>query len=354
MPKVSKLKNVAVISVSTVVCIVSLLDTEPAGGQQLPKQPGFQKKNAADAQVAPEEIVARVNGVPIMGADLNRAVESMKQMLIQSGQRANLLMIPPVYFQQQALDTLIVSELLFQQAKKEGVEITDDQLQQQLDMMRQRMGDEAFEQQMQSIDQEAYKNSIRKTMYINEVITKKIGPVEEVVTEKAMRESYDMYKDNMQRRDDTVRISHLFVNVAPDATEEQIAARKQRAQEARDKLAQGADWNDVVNEYSDSEKDNGGDVGYYPLELFKQSVVEGELPENLNEISEVLRTDEGFHILKITDRKAKGGTLTFDEARPNMAEMVYQNHFKEKVEEVVSGLKKEANIDVYLDIPSDW
>jgi len=113
-------------------------------------------------------------------------------------------------------------------------------------------------------------------------------------------------------------LSHILVRVPEQARPEQIAQRRERAEDAVRRIKAGADFAQVVATYSDaSDALEGGKIGWRGQdrlpELFARAV-SGMKP---GEISEVLRSPAGFHILKVNGRRGAGAPY-----------MVEQNHVR--------------------------
>ena len=131
---------------------------------------------------------------------------------------------------------------------------------------------------------------------------------DEATLDRLVREAYDRKKYDL-------RASHIFFKLKPESSPKDTLAALNKAIEARDKILKGARFEDVVLEYSEdpSAKDreatpqhpfmkgNKGDLGYftvfdmvYPFETAAYNTESGS-------ISKPVRTDYGFHIVKVTD-----------------------------------------------------
>ena len=121
----------------------------------------------------------------------------------------------------------------------------------------------------------------------------------------------EMVEEAFERKGLEVRASHMLVSVGPDASPADTLVAWNRIQTLRDRVINGADFGDVARSRGGSDdpsvKSNGGDLGWftafqmvYPFECAAYETAEGE-------VSEVVRTRFGYHILKVTGkRKARG------------------------------------------------
>ncbi|MDX9701701.1 MAG: peptidylprolyl isomerase [Candidatus Auribacterota bacterium] len=314
-----------------------------------------QTKNFAQAEVAPELIVARVNGVPILGSDLNRAINSLKNMIMESGQIATLELLPESYLQKEAVDTLIANELLFQESQKMNLNISDEDLDKQIELIKEQTPQDVYQRRVASTDESVFRNSVKKTLLIHHVVESKMNLSKDDVDEELVQKYYDELKKTMKRTSVSLRMSHICVMVDPSGDAEEIENKRQKIQQAKNKLDEGADWNEVVAEFSeDPEKQNDGDIGYYSMAIFQNDILEGTVPEKIDEVSDIIRSKRGFHIVKITDRKPKGGYLTYEEALPALKSIAFREQYQGKIMEIVAQLKKDAKVDIYLDVKNDW
>lgn len=124
-------------------------------------------------------------------------------------------------------------------------------------------------------------------------------------------------------------ISHILIRLPEQARPEQITQQRERADEAVKRIKAGADFAQVVATFSDAtDALEGGNIGWRTAdrlpELFA-GVVAGLRP---GEISEVLRSPAGFHILRLNERRGAGA--------PYMVEQNHVRHILIRTSETVS------------------
>lgn len=131
---------------------------------------------------------------------------------------------------------------------------------------------------------------------------------QEAVTDEAIQQYYEANLARFQHPEDLAKASHLLLKVTPEATAEESEAVKQRILEIRQEIADGKmTFADAAKKYSqDSSASQGGELGYFPrgrmTEAFEKAAF--ELP--LGQISEPVKTEYGFHLILVEDRKQKG------------------------------------------------
>jgi foldase protein PrsA len=143
-----------------------------------------------------------------------------------------------------------------------------------------------------------------------------ISSLESKVTDAQVKEAYDKHVAADKNIYDIATVSHILVGTSDAATGKELRTKEdalKRAQEVQDKLKNGGDFAALALEYSDDpgSKDKGGK--YENVELaqwvpeFKKAAA--ELP--INQISDPVETQFGYHIMKVEARKTK----TFDEVK---------------------------------------
>jgi peptidyl-prolyl cis-trans isomerase D len=129
------------------------------------------------------------------------------------------------------------------------------------------------------------------------------------------------YNDNITQYQtpEQIRASHILLNLAG---KDEAAVRKQ----AEDVLAQvkaGGDFAALAQKYSEDEgsKANGGDLDYFGRSRMVPEFEAAAFAMEPNQVSDLVRTQFGFHIIKVVDKKA-GTTRTFDEVRPQLEDQL--------------------------------
>lgn len=191
---------------------------------------------------------------------------------------------------EEALDTLISEKLIQQEADKEKITVSASEIDEEIAALQESYGgEEAFESMLESSGYtlDYVKNDIKSYLTSKKLLEPSIK-----VTEKEMKEYFEENKATFNEGKQ-VKASHILVE--DEAT----------AKEIKEKLDKGEDFATLAKEYSTdtSTKDNGGDLG-----LFAEGEMVAEFEEvafslNVNEISDPVKTDYGYHIIKVVEKK---------------------------------------------------
>ncbi len=128
---------------------------------------------------------------------------------------------------------------------------------------------------------------------------------------------------------DELNVSHILVSVPENASPEQLARRRSRAEEALSRISSGADFRQVAATHSDApEALQGGELGWRSANRLPALFLEALQAMKRGEVSALLRSANGFHIIRLNDRR--GGAL------PAKVEQTHSRHILIKTNELVS------------------
>ncbi len=137
--------------------------------------------------------------------------------------------------------------------------------------------------------------------------------------EEELRETFNQRFESLSTPE-RVRARHLLVQVAPDATPEEVEEARQRAEVALARITDGEDFAEVVAEVSDDAgtADSGGDLGFFERGDNDPALDEAAFSLELGAVSEIIRSDFGFHIIRVDERKP-AAEATFESSRIALA-----------------------------------
>ncbi len=142
-------------------------------------------------------------------------------------------------------------------------------------------------------------------------------------------------------------LAHILIGIPENATAEQIAARRNKAEDLLRQLKGGADFTKIAATYSDaSDALQGGDLGWRNQDRLPQLFLDavGQLKEG--EISGVVKSANGFHIVKLVGKRAanplRGGTVA---APANAVVQTHARHILIKVNQVVTDVEAKRKLN---------
>lgn len=247
------------------------------------------------------EDVASVNGENISKNELYDV------MLKQSGQ--------------EALDSLIAKKIVELEAKKQKISVSEEDIQKELAKYYESYGgEEGFKQ---VLAQNGYKLDDVKKDLGQTVKTRKLIEPRVSVSDADLKAYFEENKATFAQ-EKQVKASHILVE-----TEE-------KANEIKKKLADGEDFAKLAKENStdSGSKDNGGDLGFFSSGQMVKEFDEVAFALNVGEISAPVKTQYGYHIIKVIEKK-------------DAQEANYEQN-KEKISDAVFEQKLEAEYSVWF------
>lgn len=320
------------------------------------------------ADTVVEEIIARVNNEIITRSEYVRSREQLKQEIQQQEPNAADRIFAEK--QRDVLRDLIDQQLLLQKGKDLGI-TGDTELIKRLDEMRKQMNLATMEElekaaEAQGASYEEFKQTLRNQIITQRVIGQEVGSKLSMNKEEEQK-FYNEHRADMQRPEQ-VRLSEILIAPkTPTATngsdgkpqapsqadsDAALAAAEAKARDVLAQLQKGASFEEVAKKESDgpSAKD-GGDLNY-----FKRGVLAKELEDKVfamkaSEITDVIRTKQGFVILKVTEHQ-EAGIPTLKEVEPRIQDALYMQKLQPALRAYLTKLREDAYIDIksgYID-----
>lgn len=310
-----------------------------------PAQPGAQEAFSPDKLPA---VVAKVNGQDIKKEDLLQGLQIAQMQLAQMGRLPQGA--PPASFYREVLDNLIAQKLLQQEAKKQGIQADEKEVEQQIATLKKRFPTEQdFQKALasQGINEAALRQEARDTIAFQKYLKTEVlgGPV----TEQAARDFYNKNQDKMQRPE-RVHVRHILVKAEANAPAADKAKAREKAEALLARVQGGEDFAKVAQEGSDDKSSGprGGDLSWVargqtvpPFENAAFAL------KNPNDLSGVVETSYGYHVIQLLERQA-AATIPFEQARPQIQEMLQQRQTQQQMEAKVNALKAKGKIEVFL------
>jgi peptidyl-prolyl cis-trans isomerase C len=288
------------------------------------------------------DVVARVNTTEISKTDLLRRADALKTQLPASQVGAD--------FYQRVLGDMVSGELLFQSVETKGFSPADAEVDAELDTQTQRFGGAAaFESalQQQGITIDEVKLDLRKELGIQNLVERELIP-KLIVTEEDKKTFYDGNLDSMQEPAQ-FKAAHILITVDESATPEEKAALKVKAESIRSMVEMGQDFAELAakNSGDPGSKDNGGELGWMPEGQTVPPFEAAMKAMQPGEISGLVETRYGYHIIKLEDRR-DAGPAPYDEVQERIEEFLKQRGLQELIQQELEILRTGATIEVFI------
>lgn len=290
--------------------------------------------------------VAKVNGVAIKTADFE-ALASAAQKQDSTLASATAGSPEMLKFQRVVLDSMIENELVRQASEKEGAKIDEAEVEAQLTQIKAGFPDEAtFNSTLEASGMTlAQLQSSIKDQLLYQFLYEKVAPESEVTTAEAQA-YYDKNKTQFQSTAQS-QLSHILISVTATATPEEAAKGKATAEDVLKQLKAGGDFAALAKKYSNDPGSaaNGGDLGMSSTENYVAEFKAAAEKLKKGEMSGLVKTDYGYHIiLKVNEQAA--GQQAFADAADTIRTSLVQEKRNTVFKEYLAQLKADAKIEI--------
>jgi peptidyl-prolyl cis-trans isomerase SurA len=282
---------------------------------------------ADDRAVFLDRVVAVVNSDAITRLDLQSQVKMATVQLTRQGTP-----LPPAdLLERQLLERMITSRVLAQAAKESGLRVDDAQLQRAMERMAEenKLTAEQFRAQIENdgISFSRFREEMRIEILMSRLKEREVDS--RIVITDAEIDSYLRNQAAQGGKDDEYSLAHILLLVPEEASPEQIQARKTVADRALAQIRDGADFRQVSASFSDAQNAlDGGLLGWRTAARLPAMFVEAVKDLKIGDVSAVLRSPNGFHILKLIDKRGNES--------PVIVQQTHVRHILVRTNEVVS------------------
>jgi peptidyl-prolyl cis-trans isomerase SurA len=291
---------------------------------------------ALDRTVALDRVVAVVNDEALTQYE----IAEQRRIVLQQMKSQNVPTPAPDVLDKQLLDRLITERVLLQLAKENGIRVDDVTVERTIQRIAQenKLSPEGFRAavEKEGIPYSRYRDDIH-----NEILVQRLRDreVDSHISISDAEVDQFMATTNAQAGGDVeYRLAHILVLVPEQATPDQIDAKRRRAAEALKQVQGGADFAQVAAGFSDApDALQGGSLGWRAPARLPTVFAESVRAMKPGQVSEVLRSASGFHIVKVLETRNRVQQTVVDQSRVR--------HILVKVSEVMSDTDAKAKID---------
>jgi peptidyl-prolyl cis-trans isomerase SurA len=282
-------------------------------------------KELSDKGALLDRIVAVVNEGVVLQSELDLQTREIEERL-----RMQKVALPPeTVLRQQVLERLVLEEIQQQHADRAGIKVTDEQVNGALEDIakRQNLTLEQLPEKLAAdgVDYAQYRGELKREI-ARQILRQRDVIQHIVVTPRELDQYLERQKKTASAANE-YSVAHILIAVAQDAKPAQLAQSAKLAHDVDERARNGEDFGALAVAYSQSESAlEGGALGWRKgteLPTFLADVIARMKP---GDVSDVLQTPSGFHIVKLVDRRAAGG--------PQIVQQVHLRHILIKPTEI--------------------
>ena len=293
-------------------------------------------------------VVAKVNGTDIKKADLVKEADQLQGQLTQMNRPPEAM---DIGFYRQVLDGVVARILLQQEAKAQGITVTDDDVKGQIASLRGRFPSQAeFDKALadQGMKESDLIARAKDAFQVQKLIETKIL-ANLTISDEAAKAFYDQNQDKMQRPEQ-VHVRHILIRADKTAPEADRKKAKEKAQGLLDQIKKGGDFAKLATDNSDDpgSKARGGDLNWVSkgqtVEPFEKAAFALAKP---NDLSPVVESDFGYHVIQLIEKRP-AGVVPFAEAKERIANFLKQKQSQEKVQARIQELRTKGKVEIFI------
>ena len=304
-------------------------------------------------QVPSDGVAVTVDGIEIKETEVQALMEQeLKEMSAKASQ------LPPEFLEQlknqlraQVLEQLIIEKILDEKVKEANIEVSDEEVINMITTLISAQPEplslEDYKKKLveygRSFDEE--KERIQKGLAYQKILDAQLeGKVN--VTEEDARKFYDENPKQFETTEQ-VRASHILIKpifTKGEDPNEAKAEAKTKVQDLLKQIKDGADFAQLAMSNSAClSAQKGGDLGYFSSGDMTPDFEKVAFELAIGQISDIMETEYGFHIIKVTGHK-DAGMMSFDLAKDQIIAQLTDNQQRELTEKYLESLKAEADI----------
>ena len=295
-----------------------------------------------------DRIEVVVNDDVITHQELEDRTASVTKML----QRQKTMLPDGNILERQVLERMISEMLQEQFAKETGLRVDDAMLDKTILRIAQQNKFDSVGAFRAKVEEDGTNFKEFREEIRNEMISTRLRE-REVDSKLVISENeVDNYLSNQARQEgkgEELQLAHIMVIVPEQASADKIQSFRTRAEQALAKLRGGAPFSQVAAGYSDAQDAlKGGELGWRTTDRLPPIFAEALQKMKPGEVSEVLRSPNGFHIIKLLDRRSKDTPVVVTQTHARhilikTSELVSENEAKNRLQEIKQRIDKGAN-----------
>ena len=344
-----------------------------------------------------ESSVATVNGRPVLASEYDAYLDGV----IEQYQLAAPQFLEQPYAKdilgREVLKELISKELLYQAAEEEKIQVKDSEIDEGVNEIKTRFivdektgkpdekgADKRFNEALkkQGMSFKAYKNKLSKDIAVRKLMEQKlqttVKPVEEADAKALYANVEAVMKNNtkkikaLEKEDpaklkeaqasaaklkqltgEQVRIGHIYLAVTKDMKPEEAQKKAELAKQIKKEIDGGMDFSEAVKKYTEDKNAlaSGGDM----------ILIKGVAPKAIDEkafslavgkVSDPIKSDIGYHIIKIKEKRAER-SISYDDIAKDLAQYIAQQRVQLAMAQYIEELYNKADVKVTITYESD-
>ena len=287
--------------------------------------------------------VAVVNGVNIERVEFEGEMLTFERNILQFGKPLTCKQLETV--EKEVLESMVRRELLYQDAHNAGVKPDEKAVDKELNALKDQFPDEtAYKNELskRNMTVELLRAQLVRNSAVQQYIERQFA-AKAAVTDNDMVAYYEGHM-NLFSQPEQIRVSHIFIQRDPKSDEPHKQEARRKADQIMNDLKKGKDFAALAKEYSDDQRANGGDLGYLKMGQLEKRFESPVFALNSGETTGIIEADNGFHIFKVTDKKA-ATVLAYEDVKEKIRAFLREEKAKQEADLYARKLVEKAKVE---------
>ena len=290
--------------------------------------------------------IASVNGVEVSRDEFDRKYAKMTKAF--TTRKKDIPENLARRYRESILNQLIEKELLSQKIKAAGIAVPTAEIETEFENYKKMFRtEENFQRYLNSsqVDVDQIKENVQHNQAVNKLLEKE---AELNVTDAEAKEYYDKNRARYAIKEQ-LRASHILLKVDPKAEKGKIEEVRKTAQQVyKEAKKTGADFAELAKKHSEGPTaSRGGDLSYFGRGRMVKEFDEVAFKMKVGEISKPVKTQFGWHVINVTDRK-EARERPFDEVKESIVKNLRARKVRKAKQELLKKLRAEAKVESFL------
>lgn len=248
----------------------------------------------------------------------------------------------PQMSKEEALEIMIDDILIEQEAKNQGINVTEVELEAALQSRLAQLGvsEEKFKEMLaqQGMTVEQFREMLRGKLIKMRFVKMEIrGEIE--VSEEEMLNYYRVHNEEF-RKSPAIHLALIIIHLPTSLASQQAEQAVKLAREVYERARAGEDFYELITRYSKG----GGDIGWVEEDELNEAFARAVKGLKAGDVSEPFETERGLNILKVVEvRDAEA--IPFEEAKEAIFEKLYEIKIQEHLDGLVEKIKERTPIE---------
>jgi len=295
--------------------------------------------------VADDKVLVTVNGVDIKRSEVAALLTPQKEMMAKMGRPVTGDMQQQM--EKRVLDMLVDKQIIRDKIASEGIVVSDEDVKAEIEKIAKQRGvsSEEFKQsvlQRSGVSEADFNEQVGISLGFEKLLEKEMEGKVEKVTEESAKSYYD---ENIKQftNEEQAKASHILLDTR-GKDEAGKAEAKTKAEDLLKQVKDGGDFAAIAKANSSCPSSaKGGDLGYFEKGRMVPEFSQAAFALKVGEVSDIVETQFGYHIIKLTDRK-EAGVLKFEDEKDNIIEKLISNQKREFAGKFIQSVKSEAKV----------